>query len=54
VWENGARVLKRGLWAREEWLAPWEWRQGGKGKAMRYTDYRQATTASCIAELRAA
>ena len=53
VWENGARLLKRGLWAREEWLAPWEWREGGKGKAMRYTDYRKATAASCIAEMQA-
>jgi endonuclease YncB( thermonuclease family) len=49
--ENAARSLKRGLWAGEEWLAPWEWRQGGKGKAMRYTDYRKADAASCIAEL---
>ena len=52
VWENAARMLRRGLWAREEWLAPWEWRQGGKGKAMRYTDYREASAASCMAELK--
>lgn len=52
VWENAARSLKRGLWAREEWLAPWEWRLGGKGKAIRYTNYRKATAASCIAEMR--
>jgi endonuclease YncB( thermonuclease family) len=52
VWENAARSLKRGLWAREEWLAPWEWRQGGKGKAMRYTDYRKADASSCIAEMK--
>lgn len=52
VWENGARLLKRGLWAGDEWLAPWEWRQGGKGKAIKYTNYRQATAASCIAELK--
>jgi micrococcal nuclease len=52
VWENAARSLKRGLWAREEWLAPWEWRQGGKGKAMRYTDFRKADAASCIAEMK--
>ncbi len=52
VWENAARALKRGLWAREEWLAPWEWRQGGKGKAIRYTDYRKADVSSCIAEMK--
>lgn len=52
VWENGARLLKRGLWAREEFLAPWEWKLGGKGKAIRYTDYRKATAASCIAEMK--
>jgi len=51
VWENGARLLKRGLWSREEFLAPWEWRMGGKGKAIRYTDYRKATAASCIADM---
>lgn len=51
VWENGARLLKRGLWSREEFLAPWEWKQGGKGKAIQYTDYRHATAASCIAEM---
>jgi micrococcal nuclease len=51
VWEDAARSLKRGLWAREEWLAPWEWRQGGDGKAIRYTNYRQATAATCMAEL---
>ena len=49
--ENAARSLKRGLWAEEEWLAPWEWRQGGKGKAMRYTNYRNADAESCIGEL---
>lgn len=52
VWENAARSLHRGLWAREEWLAPWEWRQGGKGKAMRYTDYRKADASSCISEMK--
>ena len=52
VWENGARLLKRGLWGREEFLAPWEWKLGGKGKAMRYTDYSKATAASCIAEMK--
>ncbi|MGH8223916.1 MAG: thermonuclease family protein [Woeseiaceae bacterium] len=51
VWENAARSLKRGLWAREEWLAPWEWRQGGKGKAIRYTNYRRETTVGCIAAM---
>ncbi len=54
VWENGARLLKRGLWSREEFLAPWEWKLGGKGKAIRYTDYRKATAASCIAEMKSA
>jgi hypothetical protein len=29
-------------------------RERGKGKAMRYTDYRKATAASCIAEMQAA
>lgn len=52
VWENAARSLKRGLWAGEEFLAPWEWRQGGKGKAIRYTNYRRETTAGCIAAMR--
>lgn len=50
IWENGARSLRRGLWGREEWLAPWEWRQGGRGQAVFYSDYRRATAASCIAE----
>lgn len=50
--ENAARSVKRGLWSYEEWLAPWEYREGGKGKAMRYTDYRKADAASCIAELK--
>jgi endonuclease YncB( thermonuclease family) len=52
VWENGARTLKRGLWGREEFLAPWEWRQGGKGKAIRYTNFRAETAASCIASMK--
>lgn len=51
ILENAARSLRRGLWSREEWLAPWEWRQGGKGKAMRYTDYRNADVSSCIADI---
>jgi endonuclease YncB( thermonuclease family) len=52
VWESAARSLRRGLWSHEEWLAPWEWRQGGRGKAIFYTDYRRSTAASCIAEMR--
>jgi endonuclease YncB( thermonuclease family) len=52
VWENAARSLKRGLWDRDEWLAPWEWRLGGKGKAIPYTNYRRETTAECIAAMK--
>lgn len=52
VWENGARSLRRGFWAREESLAPWEWRQGGRGKAIRYTNYSRETAANCIAAMK--
>lgn len=48
VLENAARSLRRGLWAREEWLAPWEWRLGGRGKAVLYTNYSRETVTSCI------
>ncbi len=51
VLENAARSLRRGLWAREEWLAPWEWRLGGRGKAILYTNYSRETVASCIAAI---
>lgn len=51
VLENAARSLGRGLWGREEWLAPWEWRQGGRGKAILYTNYSRETVSNCIAAI---
>lgn len=53
IWENAARSLKRGFWGGEESLAPWEWRQGGKGKAIMYTNYQHETTDKCIAAMSA-
>jgi endonuclease YncB( thermonuclease family) len=51
AWENAARSLRRGLWAGSEWVAPWEWRSSQENKKTYFSDYSNASVASCIAEI---
>lgn len=54
AWEDGARSLRRGLWSAPEWVAPWDWRTARKDAQFFPTDHSNASTASCMRELRAA
>jgi micrococcal nuclease len=51
VWENGARSLRRGLWADKNWIAPWELRKSKHEAMFFFSDYSTVSTASCIREL---
>ena len=51
VWENAARSLRRGLWADQNWIAPWELRQSKRDAVFFFSDYSTVSTASCIREM---
>jgi endonuclease YncB( thermonuclease family) len=52
AWEDAARSVRRGLWAAPDWIAPWEWRAARKDALLFATDHSNASTASCMRELR--
>ena len=52
AWEDAARSLRRGLWRAPEWVAPWDWRAARKDALFFPTDQSNASTASCMRELR--
>ena len=54
AWEDAARSLRRGLWSAPEWVAPWDWRTARKDSFFFATDHSNASTASCMRELREA
>lgn len=54
AWEDAARALRRGLWSDADWTAPWDWRTARRDAMHFATDYRNASTASCMRELREA
>ena len=51
VWENAARSLRRGLWADQDWVAPWEIRKSKHEATFFFSDYSTTSTASCIREM---
>lgn len=54
AWEDAARSLRRGLWKDPDWVAPWDWRMARKDALLFATDHSNASTASCMRELREA
>ena len=52
AWEDAARSLRRGLWSASDWVAPWDWRAARKDALFFVTDHSNASTASCMRELR--
>ncbi|RPI48297.1 MAG: micrococcal nuclease [Acidobacteria bacterium] len=54
AWEDAARSLRRGLWSDPDWIAPWDWRMARKDPLFFATDHSNASTASCMRELREA
>jgi endonuclease YncB( thermonuclease family) len=54
AWEDAARSLRRGLWREADWVAPWDWRTARRDAMHFPTDFRNASTASCMRELREA
>ena len=52
VWENAARSLKRGLWADSFWTSPWDWRASQRDSLFFVSDYTNASTATCMREVR--
>ena len=54
AWEDAARSLRRGLWSNDDWVAPWDWRMARKDPLSFATDHSNASTASCMRELREA
>lgn len=51
AWEQGARALRRGLWADRHWTAPWDWRLSKKDSTHFVSDYSNATSVSCMRSL---
>jgi hypothetical protein len=54
IWENAARSIRRGLWATDEWIAPWEWRAWQRDHDAKVTDYRSESVQSWLREFNAA
>jgi len=54
AWEDAARSLRRGLWSVGDWVSPWDWRMARKNALFFATDQSNASTASCMRELREA
>jgi endonuclease YncB( thermonuclease family) len=54
AWEDAARSLRRGLWREPDWIAPWDWRKARGDAPFFATDHSNASTASCMRELREA
>lgn len=52
AWENAARSLRRGLWADKYWTSPWDWRTSQRDGLHFVSDYTNATTATCMREIK--